>query len=165
MKRANGRKLPLSAEKKVLIIEQIVPEEFTPNDVHCNSFILNESIIEQSRNVINASTEFCATKEEIGLMLDVARDADVVVITNFYWRIRPANNSELVRQLIESGNKVVVVTNTPYDVGNTPEAETVLCTFAATPNSLRAAARFLYGRIKAPGKWPLKNMKNRLART
>ena len=157
--RDKARLLPLSDKEKVLVIEQIVPEEFTPNDVHCNSFILNESIIKESRNVINASTEFCATKEEVALMLDVARDADVVVITNFYWRIRPANNTELVRQLIASGKKVIVVTNTPYEVGNTPEAETVLCTFASTPNSLRSAARFLYGRLKAAGKWPLKNMK------
>ena len=151
--------LPLSGKKKILVIEQIVPGEFTPNDVHCNSFILNESMIKQSRNVINASTEFCATREETALMLDVARDADAVVITNFYWRIRPVNNTELVRKLVASGKKVIVVTNTPYEAGSTPEAKTVLCTFAATPNSLRAAARFLYGEIKATGKWPLKNMK------
>ena len=157
--RDKDRLLPLSDKQKVLVIEQIVPGEFTPNDVQCNSFILNESMIHQSRNAINASTEFCATKEEAALMIDVAREADVVVITNFYWRIRPKNNTELVRKLVASGKKVIVVTNTPYEVGNIPEAGTVLCTFAATPNSLRAAARFLYGKIKAAGKWPLKSMK------
>lgn len=149
--------LPLSMDKKVLVIEQLVPEEFTPNDTYCNSFILNESMIAQSRNVINASTEFCATTAESTLLLDVAQDADVVVITNFYWRIRPANNTDLVRKLIKAGKKVIVVTNTPYEVGTLPEAQTVLCTFSAMPDSLRAASRFLYGKAEAPGKWPLKN--------
>jgi beta-N-acetylhexosaminidase len=134
-----------------------VPEEFTPNDVYCNSHVLNEAMVEQSRAVINATTEFQASEREVALLLEVAAEADVVVMTNFYWRIRPQNNAHLARALIEAGRKVVVVTNTPYAVGNIPQARTVVCTFSGAPQSLRAAARFLYGKLPAPGRWPLKH--------
>ena len=147
--------LPLQPGQKVLVVEQVTPLEFTPNDTSCNSHVLNEAMIEQSRNVINATTEFCAEEREEQLLLEVAGEADVVVITNHYWRIRPRNNTGLVRKLVAAGRKVVVVTNTPYDVGAAPEAGTVVCAFGATPGCHRAVARLLYGKAKATGALPI----------
>lgn len=149
--------LPLSPRKTVLVIEQMIPSEFIPNDTHCNPHVLNEAMIERSRNVINATTEFCATEKETALMLDVAQEADIVVATNFYWRIRPRNNTELIGKLIAAGKQVVVLTNVPYAMGCPPQATTVICGFGAVPNSLRAAAALLYGRLRAQGVWPLRH--------
>jgi beta-N-acetylhexosaminidase len=146
--------LPLKPKQKVLVIEQIVPLEFTPNDTNCNSHVFNEAMIEQSRNVVNATSEFCATEQETALLLEVAKEADVVVVTNHYWRIRPKNNAELVKKLLAAGNKVVVLTNTPYEVGATAEAPCVLCTLSATPQSLRHAAAVLYGKARTEGTLP-----------
>ncbi|MBD3240668.1 MAG: hypothetical protein GF331_08805 [Chitinivibrionales bacterium] len=147
--------LPLSTDSKVLVIEQITPLEFTPNDVHCNSHVLNEAMLEHSRAVINATSEFQATDREAELLLDVAGEADVVVVTNFYWRIRPQNNAELVARLCAAGKKVVVLTNTPYAVGAPEAAGTVVCLFGAVPESLRAGARLLYGKAAAKGTVPI----------
>ena len=57
----------------------------------------------------------------------------------------PANNSDLIRRLIALGKKVVVVTNCPYELGAVAEAGTVVCNYSVTPESLRAAAKVLYG--------------------
>lgn len=147
--------LPLTDSQRVLVVEQRTPLEFTPNDTNCNSHVLNEAMLSHSREIINASTAFCAEDRERELMLELARDADVVVITNHYWRIRPQNNTALVKELVARGHRVVVLTNTPYDVGATPEAGTVVCTFSGTPDSLRAGADLLYGKQNATGALPL----------
>ncbi|NLF40440.1 hypothetical protein GX586_13430 [bacterium] len=157
--RDDARLLPLSPDRKVLVIEQMVPAEFTPNDIHCNSHLFNEAMTAQSMNVINATTEFSATEQEQALMLEVAKEADVVVATNFYWRILPRNNTELIRRLVAAGKKVVVVANAPYASSCPREAPTVLCTFSGVPNSLRAAAEFLYGGRAARGIWPIRAQK------
>jgi len=146
--------LPLSRDRKVLVVEQMIPQEFTPNDISCNSHAFNEAMLAHSRNVVNATTEFCATDRESALLAEVARDADTVVITNSYWRIRPQNNSELVRRLVADGRKVVVVTNTPYAPGVPAEAGTVVCAFGGGPWSLRAAAGVLYGSARTEGILP-----------
>ncbi len=150
---ANGI-LPLSPEQKVLVVEQMVPLEFTPNDTDCNSHVLNEAVLAHSRNVICAATEFCATEQETALLLEVAREADVVVITNHYWRIRPKNNTALVEAMLKAGRTVVVVTNTPYNVGAVAGAACVLCTLGGSPQSLRHAAAVLYGAARAEGSLP-----------
>jgi beta-glucosidase-like glycosyl hydrolase len=147
--------LPLSPEQKVLVMEQMTPNEFTPNDVDCNSHVLNEAMLEHSRNVINATTDYCATEPQEKLLLEVAQESDVVVVMNGYWRLCPRNNTSFIRKLVASGRKVIVLTNVPYAFGCPSEASTIVCTFAATPPSLRAAARLLYGKAAAAGRWPL----------
>ena len=84
-------------------------------------------------------------------------EVDVIVATNYYWRLCPANNTEFIRKLLAKGNKVVVVTNCPYELGAVPEAPTVICNYSVTPESLKAAARMIYGKLESQGKWMLKH--------
>ena len=81
--------------------------------------------------------------------LELAKQVDLVVMTNYYARIvKAGNNAKLVKKLKEAGHDVVVVTNHPYEIGATAEADAVVCNFSGTPDSIRAAADLLFGKIK-----------------
>jgi hypothetical protein len=77
-------------------------------------------------------------------------------MTNYYARIvKAGNNRLLAKKLNEAGHKIVVVTNYPYIEGTTTEADAVVCNFSGTPDSIRAAADLLFGKIKRPAKTKL----------
>lgn len=156
--RDRAKLLPLRPEQKVLVVEQIVPGEFSPNNHHYHAHSFNEAMLGQSMNLINADTAFRATKRETTMVRQLAKEADAVVMTNLYWRVLQENNTPLVQALARTGKPLVVVTNNPYPFGAPAEAGTVVCTFGAGPASLRAAAAVVYGRHAATGNWPLENM-------
>lgn len=151
--------LPVRPEKKkALIVEQIVREDFLPNDMHYHAHSFNESMLKCSMNVINADCHFAATDDEIRLILDLSKEADLVVVTNFYWRVWPENNSRLVKLLDARRIPTVVVTNNPYEHGSPKQAGTVICTYSSAPRSLDAAAEVIFGKLKPKARWPLVNM-------
>jgi beta-N-acetylhexosaminidase len=149
--------LPLSDKQTVMVIEQQVLDGYCGIDVHCHNKSFNQAMYEQSMNIIGLDTKFKASKEDEGFLMDYIDEADVIVATNYYWRLCPANNTQLIRKLLAKGKKVVVVTNCPYELGAVAEAKTVLCNYSVTPESLRAAAKVLYGKLEPQGKWMLKH--------
>jgi len=150
--------LPLSQDKKVLIIEQLKMAEFTSNDVYQGHWRLNAEMLKYSDNIINADCSFVATDDEADFLCAVAKnEADVVVVTNFFWRHAGGANTQFVQRLIDEGNKVVVVTNDPYTEGAPAKAATVLCTFSLMGESVAEAAAALYGKKAATGTLPVNN--------
>jgi beta-N-acetylhexosaminidase len=149
--------LPLKKKQTVMVIEQQVLDGYSGLDVFCNNKSFNEAMYEQSMNIIGLDTKFKATKEDEEFVVEHAAGADVIVATNYYWRLCPANNTELIKKLIAMGKKVVVVTNCPYELGAVAEAGTVICNYSVTPQSLKAAANLIYGKIQSQGKWMLKH--------
>ena len=92
---------------------------------------------------------FHATDEEVEEALKLAKEADLVVMTNYYARIeKRGNNQHLVKALKAAGHTVVVVTNFPYLKGTTKEADAVVCNFSGSPDSIRVAADLLFGAVK-----------------
>jgi beta-N-acetylhexosaminidase len=154
--RDEARLLPLDSSQTVMVIEQQVLDGYSGFDVHCHNKTFNEAMNELSVNIIGLDTKFKATKEDEDFLLQYADQADVIVATNYYWRLCPANNTELIKKLLAKGKKVVVVTNCPYELGAVPEAPTVICNYSVTPESLKAAAKVIFGKLKAEGKWMLK---------
>jgi beta-N-acetylhexosaminidase len=149
--------LPLKQEQAVMVIEQQVLDGYSGFDVACNNKCFNQAMVKQSRNIYCVDTKFKATKEDIDFLMGYVDEVDVIVATNYYWRLCPANNTELIRKLIALGKKVIVVTNCPYELGAVPEAVTVICNYSVTPESLKAAARMVYGKLDSQGKWMLKH--------
>jgi beta-N-acetylhexosaminidase len=149
--------LPLSVAKRVMVIEQMVIPEFVPNNSFHHAHCFNEAMLGQSLNVVNVDTEFQATKEEQELVLSLLDQVDLVVMTNYYWRVVPQNNSPLVKAIAGRGKPLVVVTNNPYPMGAPEEAGTVVCSYGATPQSLLAAADLLFGKARSAGAWPLEH--------
>lgn len=147
--RDNKKMLPLNPKKKMLVIEQRIPYEFCGKDPYMHQHMFCEAMVEHSTNLILVDTEFSAFDEEIKECLQLAKEADLVVMTNYYARIvKSGNNQLLARKLKAAGKKIVVVTNYPYIEGTTKEADAVVCNFSGTPDSIRAAADLLFGKIK-----------------
>ncbi len=147
--RDRGGLLPLKKEKRILIIEQRIPYEFVGKDPYMHTHMFCEAMVAHSANAILVDTDFAATEEEIEECLQLAGQAELVVMTNYYARIvKSGNNRLLAKKLKEAGHKVVVVTNYPYVDGTTAEADAVVCNFSGTPDSIRAAVDLLFGKIK-----------------
>lgn len=157
--RDDKKMLPLKPEQKILVIEQRIPYEFVGKDPYHHSHMFCEAMVNHSTNLILTDTEFSAFEEEIEECLELAKQADLVVMTNYYARIVKAGNNQLLaKKLKQAGHKVVVVTNYPYIEGTTADADAVVCNFSATPDSIRIAADLLFGKIKplASTKLPIK---------
>jgi hypothetical protein len=108
-----------------------------------------EQMAKHSINLILDDTAFHAEDEDVEEALRLARGADLVVMTNYYARIeKRGNNQHLVKALKDAGHTVVVVTNFPYLRGTTRDADTVVCTFSGSPDSIRIAADLLFGAVK-----------------
>jgi beta-N-acetylhexosaminidase len=147
--RDNKKMLPLNPEKKMLVIEQRIPYEFCGKDPYMHQHMFCEAMAEHSTNLILVDTEFSAFDEEIKECLELAKQTDLVVMTNYYARIvKSGNNQLLVKKLKSAGKKVVVVTNSPYIEGTTNQADAVVCNFSGTPDSIKAAVELLFGKIK-----------------
>lgn len=148
--------LPL-ADRKALVIEQMIIPEFVPNNMHHHAHSFSEAMLDHSLNMVNMDTEFQATNDEVQLALSLLPQVDVVVMTNYYWRIYPENNGELLKAIRKAGKPVIVVTNNPYPMGSAPDADAVVCTYGVAPECLRAAAEVVYGKIESKGSWPLEH--------
>ena len=147
--RDNKKILPLSPKKRILCIEQRIPYEFCGKDPYMHQHMFAEDMIEYSTNLILVDTDFAATPDETAECLKLAKDADLVVMTNYYARIvKTGNNRVLIKKLKDAGHKVVVVTNFPYVEGATKDADAVICNFSGTPDSIKAAVQLMFGKIK-----------------
>ena len=147
--RDDKKLLPLSKDKKILVIEQCIPYSFLGKDLYSHPHMFCEQMAKHSINLILDDTAFYATDEDVEEALQLAKQADLVVMTNYFARIeKRGNNQHLVRALKAAGHKVVVVTNFPYRRGTTKEADAVVCNFSGSPDSIRGAADLLFGAIK-----------------
>jgi beta-N-acetylhexosaminidase len=141
--------LPLKKDKKILVIEQLIPYSFLGKDLYSHPHMFCEQMCKHSLNLILDDTAFYAADEDIEEALELAKQADLVVMTNYYARIEKRGNCQhLVKALKQAGKTVVVVTNFPYRKGTTLDADAVVCNFSGSPDSIRAAADLLFGAIK-----------------
>jgi len=147
--RDDKKMLPLKKDKKMLVIEQRIPYEFCGKDPYMHTHMFCEAMVNHSTNLILTDTDFSALDEEIKECLELAKQVDLIVMTNYYARIvKSGNNQLLIKKLKHAGHKIVVVTNYPYIEGTTKEADAVICNFSGTPDSIRVSADLLFGKIK-----------------
>jgi hypothetical protein len=147
--RDDKKLLPLSPDKRILVIEQTIPYEFLGKDMYSHAHMFCEQMTKHSTNLILDDAAFHASEEDVEEALRLAEGADLVVMTNYYARIeKRGNNTHLVKALKKAGHDVVVVTNFPYRKGTTTVADAVVCNFSGTPDSIRVSADLLFGKIK-----------------
>src|SRR5208337_288323 len=130
-------------------IEQLIPYPFLGKDLYSHPHMFCEQMAKHSINLILADTGFHASDEDVAQALELAKEAELVVMTNYHARIeKRGNNQGLVKALKDAGHTVVVVTNFPYLKGTTLEADAVVCNFSGSPDSIRISADLLFGAIK-----------------
>ncbi len=152
----DNKVLPLKADTRMLVIEQRIPYEFCGKDPYMHQHMFAEAMVNYSTNLILVDTDFATTEDELAECLELAKQVDTVVMTNYYARIvKTGNNRLLVKKLKEAGKKIVVVTNFPYVEGTTVEADAVVCNFSGTPDSIKAAVDVLWGKLKPSAKTKL----------
>jgi beta-N-acetylhexosaminidase len=148
--RDDKKLLPLNKNKKMLVIEQLIPYPFLGKDLYSHPHMFCEQMTQHSINLILDDTGFHASDEDVAEALELAKQAEMVVMTNYYARIeKRGNNLHLVKALKDAGHTVVVVTNFPYLKGTTRWADAVVCNFSGSPDSIRAAADLLFGTVQA----------------
>ncbi|MGO9482486.1 MAG: glycoside hydrolase family 3 protein [Candidatus Kryptoniota bacterium] len=154
--RDDKKMLPLNPKEKMLVIEQRIPYEFCGKDPYMHQHMFCEDMVEYAQNMILVDTDFAATEEELAECLELAKQVELVVMTNYYARIvKTGNNRLLIKKLNEAGKKIVVVTNYPYVEGTTNEADVAVCNFSGTPDSIKAAVELLFGKVKPSSKTKL----------
>lgn len=144
--------LPISPEKRVLVIEQKVKDY---NSFRWHSGILFEGCMKYSGNVDYLETAYTWDAKDRENIANEIGDYDTLVITNYFIR-GSLCNKEAIEQIIASGKKVIVVTNTPYEEISIPaNAKSVVVTFATSPDNIEVVAGTLFGKIIPEGVWPV----------
>ncbi|MFH1762063.1 MAG: glycoside hydrolase family 3 N-terminal domain-containing protein [bacterium] len=149
--------LPLKPDQKILVTEQFYPVfHYKAEDYWWHSNMFHKFIREHAKEVYDVETGLTLTEEDERNVMEYADKVDVVVVLSFFWRGNPTNTG-LVKKLLKTGKKVVLVTNTPYKNICIDEAPALLITFGIVPPCLKNAADVLYGRGETGGTWPLKD--------
>jgi hypothetical protein len=145
--------LPLSADQRILLVEQVAGPHLNANDKYLYPGILWDKMLAQSRNVSLLEIAVDPSDEDAEKLMAYAKDFDGVVITHYSGRTE-LSTVELVNEFREiyPSKKLVVVANSPLPY-NTPEAwPTVVCTYGVGAEVLETAAKLLFGNFtpKAP---------------
>ena len=153
LQRVKDMSLPLSKEKKTLIIEQL--NKNVPNDAHWHYGFLYNQCLKTGANVDSFEIDYMIHDKDMEEALVRCEGYDQIIVTNFYVRSRTANNA-FVQKLYEAfASKVLVVNNTPYKLSTPDAVPNILTTLATTPENLKAVAAILFDGKAAEGTWPL----------
>lgn len=152
--------LPLDKGKKVLLINQQNSIK-SPNDIYDHPGLFAQLMEQDWPSLQTYETKFgLDAKDEEGVLKFVqANKFDLILCTNYYDRQEKPNT--YVKALIDQGQPVVLITNTPYCIkevaGLIPSARTAVLNMNLTPEGLRTAKAVLLGQMQAEGSWPLSN--------
>ena len=145
--------MPIGTNDKVLIIEQKIKHY---NNASWHSGLLYENCLRYSRNISYLETAYSYDKEDELNIKSCINNFDVVVITNYFLRGNRANKEYIESIIKECSQKVIVITNTPYEEISVPvNADSVLVTFATSPDNIEVSAGVLFGEIAPEGIWPI----------
>lgn len=138
--------LPLSAEQRVLLVEQVAGPHLNANDKYLYPGIFWDKMLAQSRNISLLEIEVDPSEEDAEKLMAYAPDFDAIVITHYSGRTE-LSTVALVNELKEKhpGKKVVVVANSPLPYNTPEEWPTVVCTYGVGAELLETAAKLLYG--------------------
>lgn len=123
--------LPVAADAKVLLIEQVFPTQERIANMYSHPGLLWDELGRVLDHVgtveiANVPTEADAARVRRRLAED---EYDVIVATNYYYHKAASSNTPLVREAIATGKPVVVVSNTVYAFGVPDDVQTAITCF------------------------------------
>ncbi len=133
---------PISTSKRILLIEQVNPIHLNINDSRIHPGIFWEKMLKLRDDVSMVETTMMFDENDQKRIMDRVDDADVIVVTNWYYRRNDFDDSFL-EKLHLLGKPVVVVTNNPYPLTVKDEFETVIVTYSVSPESIEKVAELL----------------------
>ncbi len=140
--------LPLSKDKKVLLVEQVFPTHERSNNLYSHPGLLWEEMCRYSDNVFSVEIPNTPAEADYDRVRRRVAEADVIVSTNYYYHKTGAAISDFIREM-QREKPVVVISNTPYAFGAPDDLGTVVSCFnPGGRECLNAVARVLYGLLK-----------------
>ena len=158
--RDEDRILPLDKSRKTLLINQQNSIK-TPNDFYDHPALFSEIMEAEWPELQTYEVNFGYNEDdEVSVLRYVEKgDYELIICTNFYDRAEKPHR--FVKELVEKGYPVLLITNTPYLIKETggllPSAKTIVLNMNLTPEGLRATRGLLFGKLQPLGKWPLAN--------
>jgi len=138
--------LPLPIDEPILLVEQVFPTQQFANNVYSHPGLLWESMCRHSKHVGAVEIGYAPTEADLARVNRRLDEAELIVITNYYYHKAASSISEQVRALMRKGKKVVVVANSPYPFAAPEDFGTVLlCYQPGGPEHMDAVARLLFG--------------------
>lgn len=147
--------LPLRANQKVLLVEQVHVSHKTFNNIYCYPSIFWSKLCDVSENVYSVEITDAGENDLERVKLRIP-EVDVIIATNYVARRSDKDISDFIREIMKFGKPVIVVTNSPFEFGSPKDFKTLINVFSANPESLRVAAEIIYGKRLALGSVPLK---------
>ncbi|MGH4140057.1 glycoside hydrolase family 3 protein [Clostridium sp.] len=151
--RDRNKLLPIRKNEKILVIEQI---NKTPNNFSWYPGILFKKCTKYKKNISYLETNYTFDEQDIDNIRRRIKDYNIIIVTNFYIRGKLANN-DIIKEIVgDKSKQVVLVTNTPYEVLSIPkEADSVVITFATSPDNIEVVAGVIFGEVVPEGEWPI----------
>jgi beta-N-acetylhexosaminidase len=141
--------MPLKTGQRVLLVEQIFPTHSFANNMYSHPGLLWEQMCQFSDNVASVEIPYVPTAKDVERVMRRVHEAEVLVMTNYYYHKAASSITDLVRQVRKRSKPVVVVTSTPYQFGAPEDFPTVIVCFnPGGPENLRAVAKVLYGKLE-----------------
>ena len=141
--------LPVDPEQTVLLIEQIFPTHSFAANMYSHPGLLWEEMCAIGRHVNSIEIPYFPRKIDLDRIRRRIDEAQTVVMTNYYYHKGASSITDLVREVMAMGKKVIVVTNTPYAFGLPADFPTgVICFNPGGREHMRAVAQVIYGKLK-----------------
>ncbi|UCD37139.1 MAG: glycoside hydrolase family 3 protein [Fidelibacterota bacterium] len=145
--RDEGGLVPISPNRKVLLVEQVFSTHRMANNKSCHPGMLWEEMCRESPAVGSVEVPMLPSELDRERVMRRIDEADVIIATNYYYHKAAAIMTDMVRELQQTGKPVIVITNNPFERAAPGDFPTVLTVFTAGGREhLRAAVEVLYGK-------------------
>lgn len=139
--------LPLSPDKKILLVEQIFPTQDRSNNVYSHPGLLWEELSRYFDKVGCVEIPNTPAEHDYDRVRRRIEEADIVISTNYYYHKTGAAISGFIRE-VAARKPVIVVSNTPYAFGAPEDFGTVITSFnPGGRECMNSVARMIFGKL------------------
>lgn len=148
--------VPVSPQKKILLIEQIHHFHAFINNSYSHPGMLWKEMRELSDNVQVVAVNEKITEGDCQAVMRAVQSADLIVSTSYYNYRSHAIMLPFLEQLKSTGKPIIIVSNTPYQAFGVPEwAEAAIVSFCPSGREhLRFVAQLIFGEKTATATLP-----------
>ena len=140
-------------KEKILLIEQIFPTHSFAAYMYSHPGLLWEEMCKVSNNISSVEIGYLPNKTDIERIQRRINEANIVVMTNYYYHKGVSSISDIVRDVMAMDKKVIVVTNTPYAFGMPVDFPVgIVCFNPGGREQMRAVAQIIYGKLRSTAK-------------
>ncbi len=137
--------LPLPKDQKILLIEQNFPTHEFSNNMYSHPGLLWEAMCKLSDNVSAVEIGYVPSDLDMTRVLRRVDEADLLVMTNYYYHKNATSNTDMVREIMKLGKKIVVVANTPYPFASPEDFGTIIvCYQPGGPEHMDAVVQLVF---------------------